>query len=46
MAAIWMLLKNWQIESEKKKQNSFTFCTNLPKKDRGSISGNVTLQWP
>ena len=34
--------KNWQIESEK--QDSVTFCTNLPKKVRGSIYRNVTWQ--
>ena len=28
------------------KQDSITFCANLPKKERGSVYGNVMWQWP
>ena len=34
----------WTNESEK--QDTNTFCINLPKKERGSIYRNVTWQWP
>ena len=28
------------------KQDTVTFCTNLPKKERGCMFGHVTWQWP